>query len=101
MLFAGQQATQGSSGAWSGARQANAHARDFTVNSLMYDPFGSVLYDYTGESGSVLVVCHMRQFASDFGLVCTGSVCTVSSITRFGRWGGRLQEQDAARSGRS
>lgn len=63
--------------AWSGARQANAHARDFTVNSLMYDPFDSVLYDYTGESGSVLVLCHMRQCASDFELVCTGSVCTL------------------------
>lgn len=34
--------------AWNDARQANALARDFTVNSLLYDPFDRVLYDYTG-----------------------------------------------------
>lgn len=35
--------------AWGSARQANALVRDFTVNSLLYDPFDRILYDYTGE----------------------------------------------------
>lgn len=86
--------------AWSGARQANAHARDFTVNSLMYDPFDSVLYDYTGDSGSVLAAGRATSWIH-VGKFGTSSGCTVHSIARFGRWGGGLQEQDAARSWRS
>ena len=33
---------------WSSARQANAQARDFTVNALMLDPFSLLIYDYAG-----------------------------------------------------
>jgi hypothetical protein len=33
---------------WSAARRANAAARDFTVNALLYDPFQAVLFDYVG-----------------------------------------------------
>ncbi len=33
---------------WSSARQANAQSRDFTVNSLMLDPFSLLIYDYSG-----------------------------------------------------
>jgi Poly A polymerase head domain len=86
--------------AWTGARQANAHARDFTVNSLMYDPFDSVLYDYTGDSGSVLVLARATSRIS-LESVCTGVARLVRSITPVRRWGGGLQKQDAARSWRS
>ncbi len=33
---------------WAAARADNARARDFTVNSIMFDPFGALLYDYAG-----------------------------------------------------
>lgn len=33
---------------WAAARRANAAARDFTVNALLYDPFQAVLFDYVG-----------------------------------------------------
>lgn len=32
---------------WSAAREKNALDRDFTVNSLMYDPFSRIVFDYT------------------------------------------------------
>ena len=32
---------------WSTAREKNALDRDFTVNSLMYDPFSRIVFDYT------------------------------------------------------
>ena len=31
---------------WCDARRSNALARDFTVNSMMYDPFSGIVYDY-------------------------------------------------------
>ncbi|GMH33397.1 hypothetical protein BSKO_01231 [Bryopsis sp. KO-2023] len=33
---------------WAEARQMNARKRDFTVNSLFYDPCSQVIFDYTG-----------------------------------------------------
>eukprot|EP00878_Enallax_costatus_P041166 GHUV01047705.1.p1 GENE.GHUV01047705.1~~GHUV01047705.1.p1 ORF type:complete len:104 (-),score=22.80 GHUV01047705.1:176-487(-) len=33
---------------WAAARRANAAARDFTVNALLYDPFQRIVYDYVG-----------------------------------------------------
>lgn len=33
---------------WAAARAANAVARDFTANALLYDPFGRLLFDYVG-----------------------------------------------------
>lgn len=33
---------------WATAKRANAAARDFTANALLYDPFQRVLYDYVG-----------------------------------------------------
>jgi hypothetical protein len=36
---------------WAAARRANAAARDFTVNALLYDPFQAVLFDYVGGVG--------------------------------------------------
>lgn len=33
---------------WAAARRDNAWKRDFTVNGLLYDPFGRILYDYVG-----------------------------------------------------
>lgn len=47
--------------AWGGARQANALVRDFTVNSLLYDPFDRILYDYTGEQHRPGILHHCPQ----------------------------------------
>lgn len=39
--------TANSEATWASARRWNAQTRDFTVNALMYDPFASIIYDYT------------------------------------------------------
>ncbi|WIA38656.1 hypothetical protein OEZ86_001963 [Tetradesmus obliquus] len=44
-----QQQQQQQQQSWAAARRANAAARDFTVNALLYDPFQAVLFDYVGE----------------------------------------------------
>lgn len=33
---------------WAAARLDNVRARDFTVNSILFDPFSALLYDYAG-----------------------------------------------------
>ena len=33
---------------WGDLWRQNAQQRDFTVNSIMYDPFSHLLFDYTG-----------------------------------------------------
>ncbi len=33
---------------WSRARMVNAFRRDFTINSLLFEPFSKVLFDYYG-----------------------------------------------------
>ena len=33
---------------WAAARRDNARSRDFTVNAIMFDPFGALLHDPTG-----------------------------------------------------
>ena len=45
---AGSSARPTSSMTWGAARRANALGRDFTVNSLLYEPFSRLIYDYTG-----------------------------------------------------